>query len=81
MKQRTVQDEGNTTWTCVEAFSGGSQKTAKAAKSLTKDAEGNVTVVCTPSGGEQSVRVSLPEAWIDKTSDQALLDAIQSARG
>ncbi|WP_407363664.1 hypothetical protein HKW97_19840 (plasmid) [Pseudomonas luteola] len=81
MKQRTVQDEGNTTWTCVEAFSGGSQKMAKAAKSLTKDAEGNVTVVCTPSGGEQSVRVSLPEAWIDKTSDQALLDAIQSAKG
>jgi len=81
MKQRTVQDEGNTTWTCVEAFSGGSQKAAKAAKSLTKDAEGNVTVVCTPSGGEQSVRVSLPEAWIDKTSDQALLDAIQSAKG
>ncbi|GGM19473.1 hypothetical protein GCM10009425_32960 [Pseudomonas asuensis] len=80
MKQRTVQDEGNITWTCVEAFSGGSRKTAEAAKTLTKDAEGNVTVVCTPGGGEQSVRLSLPETWLEQTSDQALLDAIQATK-
>jgi hypothetical protein len=80
MKQRDVQDQNNTQWTCVEAFSGGSAKAASAARTLTQDSNGEVTVVCTPSGGEQSVRVSLPENWLEQMSDKALLEAIQAAK-
>jgi hypothetical protein len=83
MKQREVQDEGNVTWTCVQAFAGVSgrsaRKAADAAEKLTAT-EGTVAVVCTPSGGAKSVRLELPRDWPERTSDDALLAAIAAAR-
>ena len=37
-------------------------------------------VVCTPSGGEQSVRIELPKDWAETLSDDNLLKAIAKAR-
>ena len=34
-------------------------------------------VVCTPSGGAQSVRIELPGDWEQQTSDEELLAMIQ----
>jgi hypothetical protein len=80
MKQREVQDPGNVTWTCVQAFSGlTGEAAAEAAEKIESD-EGTVPVVCTPSGGEQSVRIELPKDWSDRMSDEELLKAIRTAR-
>jgi hypothetical protein len=35
-------------------------------------------VVCTPSGGAQSVRIELPGDWEQKISEEQLLDMIRS---
>lgn len=79
MKQRQVQDKGNTIWDCVEAFSaisnGNMQKTA----ALSPD-KGMVDVVCTPSGGAQSVRLRVAEDWLEKMTEEKLLAAIEEQR-
>jgi hypothetical protein len=79
MKQREVQDADNTTWTCVQALSGLSEEAAAEAAEKIQSAEGTVPVVCTPSGGEQSVRLDLPSDW-EEMSDDALLRAIGEGR-
>jgi hypothetical protein len=82
MKQREVQDANNTTWTCVQALSGLSglsgQAAAEAAEKI-ESAERTVPVVCTPSGGEQSVRLDLPGDW-EGMSDADLLRAVDQGR-
>jgi hypothetical protein len=35
-------------------------------------------VVCTPSGGAQSVRIALPGDWEKKISDEQLVDRIRA---
>lgn len=77
MIQREVQDGEGTRWTCVQALSGLDAEAA--AEKLENDA-GEVPVVCTPSGGAQSVRVMLPRGWDESMSDEALLGAIAGAR-
>lgn len=79
MKQREVQDADNTTWTCVQALSGLSEEAAAEAAEKIESAEGTVPVVCTPSGGEQSVRLDLPSDW-EGMSDDDLLRAIDEGR-
>ena len=64
---RTVTDGDNLVWSCVQALAG-----------LVEDDV--VTVVCTPSGGAQSVRVELPADWTKDVSDADLLEAIERAR-
>ena len=80
MTQREVQDENNTTWTCVQALSGLSGEAGKEAAERIESDEGTVPVVCTPSGGEQSVRIELPKDWSERMSDDDLLSAIARAR-
>lgn len=80
MKQREVQAQDNVIWTCVEALSGVESKTAEQAGSPVQNENGTVPVVCTPNGGEQSVRIQLPSQWLDSCSDDELLDAISKAR-
>jgi len=80
MKQREAQDADNTTWTCVQALSGLSEEAAAEAAERVEDENGNVPVVCTPNGGEQSVRLELPKDWVDTLSDDDLLKAVAQAR-
>ncbi|TWI52552.1 hypothetical protein IQ22_03322 [Pseudomonas duriflava] len=80
MKQRDVQDRENTVWTCVQAFSSSNAKRSKAAEKRAQDNNGHVAVSCTPSGGAQSVRLSLPLEWHERFSDEELLQGIQAAR-
>ena len=50
--QRDVTDGEQTTWACVQAFSGtGDSAAARAAAERIASADGKVAVVCTPSGG------------------------------
>jgi hypothetical protein len=80
MIQREVQDSENVTWSCVQALSGLSSEAADEAAERVESGEGTVPVVCTPSGGEQSVRVELPKGWEEQMSDKDLLAAIAAAR-
>ena len=63
---REVTDADAIKWSCIEATAAG-------------DDDGAVAVVCTPSGGAQSVRLELPPEW-DKLPEADLLAAIAGAR-
>ena len=63
---REVTDADEITWSCIEA-------------TAADDGKGAVGVVCTPSGGAQSVRLELPPEW-DKLPEADLLAAIAGAR-
>lgn len=69
------------TWTCVQAFAGLSGEAAEEAADKVESAAGTVPVVCTPSGGEQTVRVELPRDWQESLPDGELLAAIERERG
>lgn len=79
MKQREVQDEEGTRWTCVQALAGVDGAAADAAADRV-EGNGKVPVVCTPSGGAQTVRVELAAGWEESIADDELLAAIESAR-
>jgi hypothetical protein len=76
MTQREVTDNENTNWTCVQAYGNLSQENAEKAAELTEDTNGDVTVVCTPSGGAQTVRLQLPKDWMDAVTDEELVKQI-----
>lgn len=80
MEQREVQDGDAVRWTCVQAMGGLGGAAAELAAERLESAEGTVPVVCTPSGGAQSVRVELPRDWMESVDDAALLRAIAGAR-
>jgi hypothetical protein len=75
MKQREVQDQNNTKWVCVEAMSGLSDNSATVADKI-QDQNGNVPVVCTPSGRAQTVRIKLQPNWLEAATDEDLLNQI-----
>jgi hypothetical protein len=76
MTQREVTDNNNTRWTCVQALSAtGNEELAEKAKEQTGN--GKVPVVCTPSGGAQSVRLELEENWMEGMSDDELVKEIE----
>ena len=75
MKQREVQDQNNTKWVCVEALSGLSDNSSAVADKI-QDTDGNVPVVCTPSGGAQTVRINVNSNWSESLSDEELLEEI-----
>lgn len=78
MTERVVTDSDNKQWTCVQAFSGGDNpELAEKAKEI--NGNGKVDVVCTPSGGEQSVRLQLQEDW-EKLSDDELVKLIDRSK-
>ncbi|WP_045688632.1 hypothetical protein [Hymenobacter sp. AT01-02] len=76
MKQREVTDKHHTTWTCVQAYAGVDSAAATAATKRSAAADGGVTVVCTPTGGDQTVRLELASDWNDALSDEELTAAI-----
>lgn len=81
MKQREVADKENMKWTCVQAYAALEGKAAEKAAELSATNEGKVPVVCTPTGGAQSVRLNLDENWDEQLSEEQLLDAILKAKG
>ena len=80
MTQREVQGTDNVTWTCVQPFGAISEGAAAEAAEKIESAAGTLPVVCTPRGGEQSVRIELPKDWAERLSDADLLAAIEAAR-
>ena len=80
MEQREVQDGDDVRWTCVQALGGLGGAAAELAADRLESESGDVPVVCTPSGGAQSVRVELPRDWRESIDDAALLRAIAAGR-
>jgi hypothetical protein len=79
--QREVTDTEQTTWTCVQAYAGVGDSEAAQALEEKRAAEGRgVPVVCTPSGGAQSVRLELTHDWATALSDDTLLAEIEAHR-
>ena len=79
--QREVTDAAQTKWTCVQAYAGLGQSAAAETILEQRAADGRgVPVVCTPSGGAQSVRLELEADWASALSDDALVAAIEARR-
>ena len=75
---REVTDGGGVTWACVQAYGGlneggENEEAARVGGDLFR-------VVCTPSGGAQTVRLELEGGWEETLSDGELLRKIESAR-
>jgi hypothetical protein len=79
MKQRDVQDENNTRWQCMQAFAGTDSRAAEEATQKIEQQSNTVPVICTPSGGGQTVRLNLEKNWNERLSDDALIIAITSS--
>jgi len=80
MQQREVTDQENTQWVCVQAFGGLNKQAAEEAADKVETEDGKVPVVCTPSGGAQTVRLQLSRDWLESYSDEQLVTAIAGAR-
>ena len=77
---REVTDGEGATWACVQAYGGltGGVENEEAAR---VEGEGDLFhVVCTPSGGAQTVRLKLEGGWEEGLSDAELLRQIGSAK-
>lgn len=67
---REIQDNDNVRWQCVEAYSA-----VAGSEEILNDSM--VTVVCTPSGGAQTVRLQLQKGWNESLSDEDLSNRIK----
>ena len=77
---REVRDPEGTEWSCVQAFAGLSNSPEKADAAKVEGTDDRYHVVCTPSGGAQSVRLELPGDWEGSLTDEELLAEIERAR-
>lgn len=78
MTPREVTDPDGVRWTCVQAYAG-----LDASDGPEPDAPAGgarVRVVCTPSGGAQTVDLELEAGWADALADEDLLGAIRAVR-
>lgn len=79
MTQRDVTDSDGLSWACVQAYAGLGE--GAAAEIAADRADGDtVTVVCTPTGAAQTVRLDLVADWSEALDDEALAAAISEAR-
>ena len=79
MTQRDVTDADGLVWACVQAYAGLGE--SDAAQVAAEHAEGDtVTVVCTPTGAAQTVRLDLAPDWHEALDDDALAATITDAR-
>ena len=74
---REIQDGEGTTWSCIQAYAGLSNNAEKREAARVEGAPDLVEVVCTPSGGAQTVRLKLAGDWENKLSDEELLSEIK----
>lgn len=78
MQIREVQTSDGTRWQCVEAMISDTSNNESASKSSATD---TVTVVCTPSGGAQTVRMDLNKDWKKSVTDEELIQQIDQKKG
>ncbi|MBE9227407.1 hypothetical protein IQ264_18425 [Phormidium sp. LEGE 05292] len=76
--EREITDRNNTTWKCVQAYSGLSNNEENQEAAQVKGQDDKYWVVCTPSGGAKSVRLKLPGDWEKSYSDEMLLKEIEA---
>ena len=81
MTTRTCTTDDGTEWTCAQAYAG-LEETASVDAGVAEAAVdgGEVTVVATPSGGAQTVRLHLPLGWHEELSDDDLALAVDAER-
>jgi hypothetical protein len=75
---REITDADGVTWSCIQAFAGLGNDPEKTEAARVEGHESLVRVVCTPSGGAQSVRLELSEDWENSVPDDTLLKEIDS---
>ncbi len=79
MTTRDATDADGLAWSCTQAYAGLGE--GAAAEAAAEHADGDtVTVVCTPTGAAQTVRLDLAPDWADALSDDALAAEIAAAR-
>lgn len=79
MREREVQDENKIQWKCVQALEGVHTVSKPDIGQRLQNKDGQVPVICTPSGGAQTIRLFLNKDWDESMSDESLLKAIQDA--
>jgi hypothetical protein len=77
MIQREVLDKENIRWTCVQSFTMAEGEAAERLKESVMQDKEKVMVVCTPSGGQKTVRVELPNDWNQVLTDDELIKEIE----
>ena len=76
---REVTDADGIAWSCIQAFAGLENDPRKAEAARVGDSD-RYRVICTPSGGAQSVQLELPPNW-EAMPDEDLVQAIRSRLG
>jgi hypothetical protein len=77
---REVTDGEGVRWSCVQAYGGLTEGEGNEEAARVEGEEDLLHVVCTPSGGAQTVRLRLVSGWEEKLSDEELLREIEAAR-
>jgi hypothetical protein len=78
---REVTDADGVKWVCAQAYAGlAPEGETPGAAAGADGGGGSFDVVCTPGGGEQTVRLRLPGGWDESYSDEELLGEIGEAR-
>jgi hypothetical protein len=72
---RELTDADGIRWTCAQPYAGLSDEAGD--KSAARVAPDRYEVVCTPSGGAQTVRLELTADWETALDDEALLAKIK----
>jgi len=75
---REITSRDGVTWTCVQAFNSLTEGTKNQDAAQVKGQPDSYWVVCTPSGGAQSVRLQLSGEWENTYSDEELLNEIRA---
>ena len=76
MTPREIEDGDGVRWACVQAYAAlGDRDAADSAARV--EGTDRYRVVCTPSGGSQSVELELPAGWEEELSDEAMLNEIR----
>ena len=73
---REIEDPDGIRWACAQAYAGLGDQTGDDSAGKVEGSD-QYRVICTPSGGSQSVELALPGGWEEELSDQALLSEIQ----
>jgi hypothetical protein len=76
---REVTDAEGTTWSCVPPYQGLSGDDSMPEAARVEGSDDLYQLVCTPSGGAQSVRIEVPGDWATSLSDEDLVARIGAA--
>ena len=73
---REIEDADGVRWTCAEAYAGLGEGLADRSAAKVEGTD-RYRVICTPSGGSQSVELELAVDWEEALPDDALLAEIR----